>query len=357
MGLLAPRVSEPLKTFSVAFDFGREYNETPYARIIAQKFNTSHHEIMATPEDFRDFIPDFIRLMDEPVTESAAIALYFVSKLAKEQVTVVLSGEGSDELFAGYDLYRYMTFLDRYYRIFGEKVSGKFACWAEKLLPMGNKISKYAALGSLPIEKRYKGISTYDDSYKHSLYRNDFAQSCLPSGSNRGLLHFLSSLFEHTESYDVLSRMLYFDTKTWLVDDLLIKADRMSMAASLELRVPFLDYRLVEFAATVPSKYKVRGRNGKYLLKKMMAPVLPAEVIYRKKMGFPTPLKIMFEGSLSGYAQDILMSPTTILNTIFKSKTIGRLLKEHSDKQMDHHRTIWQLVVLENWLQENRGSL
>jgi asparagine synthase (glutamine-hydrolysing) len=130
----------------------------------------------------------------------------------------------------------------------------------------------------------------------------------------------------------------------------------MSMAASLELRVPFLDYRLVEFAAAMPSRYKVRGRDGKYLLKKMMAPILPSEIIYRTKMGFPTPLKIMFEDTLFGYARDVLLSPETLLNNIFDSKAIAQLLNEHRDQKMDHHRTIWQLIVLENWLQQNRGS-
>ena len=352
VGLLAPRVSEPLKTFSVAYDFGSQFNETPYARKVAQKFNTDHHEIFITPDDFRDFIPQFIHLMDEPVTESAAISLYFVSKLAKEQVTVVLSGEGSDEIFAGYDLYRYMAVLEKYFKINGKGITRLLASLGEILFPSGNKLAKYLTLGALPLEQRYKGISTYEERYKKRLYNDAFGGACR-SQKNHALKSFLEGLFEHTANNDVLSRMLYFDTKTWLVDDLLIKADRMSMAASLELRVPFLDYRLVEFAAAMPAKYKVRNGQGKYILKKMMEDVLPKEIIYRKKMGFPTPLKMMFEGELYGYAQDILLSLSAKILSFFSRESIEEILHEHKNKKMDHHRLIWQLIVLEQWLAAN----
>ncbi len=351
VGLLASRVSEPLKTFSVAYDFGRQYDETPYARMVAEKFNTDHHEIMLTPEQFRDFIPRFIELMDEPVTESAAISLYFVSNLAKKQVTVVLSGEGSDEIFAGYDLYRYMAVLERYFTLGGSALTALLARLGKTMLPEGSKLVKYLQLGSQPLEKRYKGISTYEERYRRRLYTPEFARQCREN-QHTDLVRFLSELFEQTANQDVLSRMLYFDTRTWLVDDLLIKADRMSMAASLELRVPFLDYRLVEFAASMPSRYKIRGGKGKYLLKQMMRDILPSEIIHRKKMGFPTPLKIMFAGELYDYARDILLTPHGSLTEYFSQKAIAKILREHKEQQQDHHRIIWQLIVLAQWIQQ-----
>ena len=159
----------------------------------------------------------------------------------------------------------------------------------------------------------------------------------------------MSELFSN-ENRDVLSRMLYFDTKTWLVDDLLIKADRMSMASSLELRVPFLDYRLVEFASRMPSKYKIHNGQGKFLLKKMMEGLLPNEIIYRKKMGFPTPLKLMFQGALKGYSHDLLLASTSRITSYFERSEVERLLMEHQSDNADHHRVLWQLVVLEEWL-------
>ena len=353
VGLLSPRVNEPLKTFSVAYDFGCQFNEMPYARQVAKKFNTAHHEIFITPDDFKNFIPQFIHLMDEPVTESAAISLYYVSKLAREQVTVVLSGEGSDEIFGGYDLYQYMGVLEKYFRICGKGITGLLAELGGRLLPEGNKLVKYLFLGSIPLEQRYKGISTYEERYKKRLYNDAFTLLCRKQ-KDTAVNRFLTALFKQTQNNDVLSRMLNFDTKTWLVDDLLIKADRMSMAASLELRVPFLDYRLVEFAASMPAKYKIRNGQGKYLLKKMMVDILPKEIIYRKKMGFPTPLKMMFEGDLYGYAQDVLLSTSAEVSAYFARERIEEILLEHKKQKMDHHRLIWQLIVLEQWLENSQ---
>ena len=224
------------------------------------------------------------------------------------------------------------------------------------MLPENNKLTKYLKLSSQPLEQRYKGISTYESRYKEALYRPEFKQ-LLEAGSHPKTNEFLAELFQTTKNKDVLSRMLYFDSKTWLVDDLLIKADRMSMAASLELRVPFLDYRLVEFASTIPSKYKVKNGEGKYILKKMMEGILPKDIIYRKKMGFPTPLKLMFQGDLSDYARSTLRSSDTCLNDFFQGDQIDRLLGEHAAGKHDHHRVLWQLIVLEEWLKGYRSTI
>lgn len=350
VGILAGKVPERLKTFSVAYDFGPEYDETRYARLVAKKFNTEHHEIFITPTDFQSFVPDCIWLMDEPVTESAAISLYFVSRLAKEHVTVVLSGEGSDEVFAGYDFYRYMLLLEKYRKLVGSKQAVMLSKIGSSLLPDASKVRKYLLLGANRLEKRYKGISTYEDGSKDGLYVNDFFCYLSNIAENQTQL-FIEKLFEDTKENDSLSRMLYFDIRTWLIDDLLIKADRMSMAASLELRVPFLDYRLVEFVANMPSKYKVNGTVTKFLLKEMMKDALPKEIIHRKKMGFPTPLKKMFETHLAGYAKDLLLDRAACIRDYFKVSEIERLLYEHSKGTQDHHRRIWQLVVLEGWMQ------
>ncbi len=349
VGLLAPRVSSPLKTFSVAYDFGRQYNETPYARQIAKQFKTDHHELFVTQDQFQSFIPDFVRHMDEPVTESAAISLFFISKLAKEHVTVVLSGEGADEIFAGYDFYKYMLVTERWHRLLGKTMSGRVADRFSRYLPPGHKLGKYLALGARSLEERYKGISTYDQVLKYSLYNNDL-KSFVAKEQDKTCKKFVSDLFVRTKDQHPLNRMLYFDTKTWLVDDLLIKADRMSMAASLELRVPFLDYRLVEFAATLPVKYKINKGRHKYLLKQIMKPVLPPAIVNRKKMGFPTPLKQMFQGDLADLARDMLRGPSCMLLDYFDQDTINRILGEHIAQKRDHHRIIWQLIVLETWM-------
>jgi len=356
VGLLADRVEEPLKTFSIGYDFGKGFDETPYAQIIADKFKTDHHEIKITPAQFKEFIPEYIALMDEPVTEAAAISLFFVAKLAKEKVTVALSGEGSDEIFGGYDLYQYMSVLDKYRAVVGQTGTDFFAGISNKLLGKSHKVSKYLTMATLPIEKRYKGMSTYPDYQKEALYKPEFKNKIkaeISQSSQLSTNDYIKSLFDKTKGEDALSKMLYFDTKTWLVDDLLIKADRMSMAASLELRVPFLDYRLVEFAATIPSKHKIKKGEGKYPLKKMMEGILPNDIIYRKKMGFPTPLKLMFQNELRDYAEKLLLSEQTKLHQFFKKDRIEQLITEHNNNKYDHHKTLWQLVVLEEWLRKN----
>ncbi len=352
VGLLAERVDEPLKTFSIGYDFGKGFDETLYAKIIADKFKTDHHEIKITPAQFKAFIPEYIALMDEPVTEAAAISLFFVSKLAKEKVTVALSGEGSDEIFAGYDLYQYMNVLDKYRTVVGQTGCNLFAGISNKLLGKSHKVSKYLTMATLPIEQRYKGMSTYPDHEKEALYKPQFKAE-IERKNQVSSRNYTRGLFDKVKNEDTLSKMLYFDTKTWLVDDLLIKADRMSMAASLELRVPFLDYRLVEFAATIPTKHKIKKGEGKYPLKKMMEGILPKEIIYRKKMGFPTPLKLMFQNELRSYAEELLLSEETKLHQFFKKERIEQLITEHNNNKYDHHKTLWQLVVLEEWLRKN----
>jgi asparagine synthase (glutamine-hydrolysing) len=352
VGLLAEKVKEPLKTFSIGYDFGKGFDETPYAQIIADKFKTDHHEIKITPSQFKEFIPEYIALMDEPVTEAAAISLFFVAKLAKEKVTVALSGEGSDEIFAGYDLYQYMSVLEKYRNVVGQGGADFFAGVSNKVFGKSHKVSKYLNMATQPIERRYKGMSTYPEHQKEALYKPEF-KSLIEQGDQVSSRHFSKNLFEKVKGQDQLSKMLYFDTKTWLVDDLLIKADRMSMAASLELRVPFLDYRLVEFAATIPSHHKIKKGEGKYPLKKMMEGILPNDIIYRKKMGFPTPLKLMFQNELRDYAEKLLLSDDTKVHQFFKIERIQQFIDEHNADKFDHHKTLWQLVVLEEWLRKN----
>ncbi len=350
VALLASRVQEPLKTYSVAYDFGKEYNETKYSRKIAKLFNTDHHEYILTPSEFVNFIPEYVYYMDEPVTEAAAISLYHIARLARKDVTVVLSGEGSDEIFAGYDFYFYNCIIEKIRQLFGGRGTKALSQFVN-CLPGLPKLKKYCHLSTTPLAERYRGISSYEDKVKRNLYTDDFF--LVVHSHKFDLSSYQRSLFNKTSDADPLSRMLYFDTKTWLVDDLLIKADRMSMAASLELRVPFLDYRLVEFAAKMPSNYKLRGRTTKYILKKMMADLLPNEIINRKKMGFPTPLKLMFQRELYEYARDLLISPQAKIKDFFVLSTIKNILTEHKRGMADHHRIIWQLVVLENWLQTN----
>ena len=346
VSLLAPGALAGLKTFSVAYDFGPQYDETPFAREVAAAYAADHHEIRMTPRDFLEFIPRFAWHMDEPVADSAALSLYYVAHLARKSVTVCLSGEGSDEIFAGYDFYLYNLAIAKAQQLCPTQVF-RFLARLTAATGRFGKIRKYLELAGQPLETRYRGISTYERAKKDSLYAPGFAQQA--ARGNEGVRAFLERLFARSRGWDPLSRMLYFDTRTWLVDDLLTKADRMSMATSIELRVPFLDHRVVECAATIRSRHKIRGVDTKHVLKRAMQGRLPASVLARRKMGFPTPLEIMFRGELFEYAQDLLLSQRACGRGYFDRARVERLLLDHRGGRAANQREIWQLIVLEEW--------
>jgi asparagine synthase (glutamine-hydrolysing) len=333
-----------IKTFTVAYDFGPEFDETRWARMVARRFNTDHHEVFVKPQEFRDFIPSLVWHMDEPVTESAAISLYYVSRLAREHVVVVLSGEGSDEVFGGYPIYKYMQELERYRRL-PEPL--RRALVNPLLDRMGGKWKKYTELSNHPLPQRYTGVSFYETRLKESLYRPE-VRSLFNGSAMPGLV---GRYYEGTEDLDPLLRMMVLDVKSWLPDDLLIKADKMTMATSVELRVPFLDHRVVELGGSIPPRYRVKGWETKYILKKALEPYLPKEILYRGKMGFPTPLAHMFKGELRGYVEEVLGSDRFLDRGYFRPEAVRGLMAEHAAGERDHHRVLWQLLVLEEWHQ------
>jgi asparagine synthase (glutamine-hydrolysing) len=340
VALAAEAGVEDLKTFSVAYDEGSEFDETPYARMVADRYHTDHRVLYVDPAQFRDSIPSYVWYMDEPVTEAPAISLYFIAKHLRQYVTVALSGEGSDELFGGYDGYQRMQRFELYRRLPETLRSG-----LESLTGLtGNaKLRRYALQARQPLEQRYKGVSIQDASYKDLLYSNEF-RSLLGRGDDP-----LAAYYAQTRGYDTLSRMLYNDLRTWLVDDLLIKADRMTMANSVELRVPFLDYRVVDFAATIPSHMKIRKGQSKWILKQAIHDRLPEQILSRKKLGFPAPLSLMFQNELSGYIRDVLLSERCTSRSYFKRDAVEQLIDEHIGKKKDHHIVLWKLIVLEEW--------
>jgi asparagine synthase (glutamine-hydrolysing) len=346
VALLSSGRNSGLKAFSVGYDFGPEYDEISHAHAIAKRFSADHYTIRLSPKVFRDSIPRHIWHMDEPVADAAAISLHHVAKIAREHVAVVLSGEGADELFAGYDFYRYNLIMNRCRHLFGGATFRGLASLPPRMRRLA-KLRKYIRLTSEPLEKRYHGNSTYDRNIKEELYSSSFTG--VAALGNSQCAAFADDLFRRTETSDPLSRMLYFDCKTWLVDDLLIKADRMTMANSLELRVPFLDHRLVEYAASTPSRYKIRGATSKYVLKKALEDDLPRQTITRKKMGFPTPLKQMFRGELFEYTRDTLLSSDAVGRGYFDQAAVRRLLEDHHREKAANHIQIWQLLVLEEW--------
>lgn len=345
VALMSKMASGRVKTFSVGYK-DKQASELAYARIIAKKFNTEHHEFCLEPTDFYEFIPKLVWHFDEPVSEVAAIPLYFISKLSREHVTVLLSGEGADELLAGYSIYKYMQAIEMYRKlpfVVRKNITGPFLA---KLMNAGNKKRKYLQWLNLPLEQRYLGVSSeLENKLKDSLYSDDFRNS----SGNKKAFQYLSPYYERVQNKDTLAKMLYTDTKVWLPDDLLIKADKMSMATSVELRVPFLDHKLVEFATSMPSKLKLRNGTGKYLLKKSVSKLLPKEIIHRKKRGFPVPIKAWFKGDFNEKATEMLLDTRTAKRGYFNTKQIEPLLKLHKEGKEDFSKLLFSLIVLESW--------
>lgn len=336
----------PVKTFCVGYK-DKQASELEYARIVAKRFNTEHHEFCLEPTDFYEFIPKLVWHFDEPVAEAAAIPLYFISKLAGEHVTVLLSGEGADELFAGYPIYKYMNVIENY-RIIPRFLRKNFFNHVLKgLICSEKKSNKYLQWSELPIELRYAGVSTeITDNFKSSFYSQDFLKN-FSQGYSPAV--YFSEYYRNVKNKDLLTKMLYIDTKVWLPDDLLIKADKMSMATSVELRVPFLDYKMVEFAMSVPSKYKIKNWTNKYLLKKAVEGFLPKEIIYRKKKGFPVPINAWFKGDFSEKVADVLLDPRSKKRGYFNSEYISKVVKLHKDGKEDYSKLLFSLLILEIW--------
>lgn len=328
-----------INTFTVSYNEG--YSEEKHARTIAEKYRTNHNVFYLEGDDFFSSIETLIRFAEEPIVEPAAIALYHISKLARENAIVLLSGEGSDEVFGGYYLYRFMNDLEKIRRMIPRVLDPALKS-ISPYLPK-DKYRKYADWLVSPLEKSYQGTSSYlTPSIKKRLYSPDLMRQ-----KSSYLEDQFSSYFRRVMHKDPLSQMLYVDTKTWLVDDLLLKADKMTMAASIELRVPFLDYRMIEEATALPPEYKIQKGEGKFLLKKIMEQVLPKEIVYRKKMGFPVPTKNWFQGKLLSQVEDAIMNLRG--NYCFNKEFLKETVLRHKTGKEDNSRILMTLLVYDEW--------
>lgn len=337
-------MTEPVKTFSVGYSDDPASSELEYARIVAKAFKTEHHEFILESGDFFDSLDLLLEHMEEPVVESAAVALYQLSKLAREHVTVILSGEGGDEILAGYPLYKIMPKVDRLHA-FAQFLPEALRGWIGRRAIESEKVMKYWDWIGTPLSQRYWGISNdVTASLKGRMYQPQFYAQV---GSTVG--NYFEKLFGALEQGTDLRRMTYVDLKTWLPDDLLLKADKMTMACSLELRVPMLDHHLLEFSTALPDHLRRNGDQGKYLLKKLMERYLPREIIYRPKKGFPVPIAVWFRGPLFERVRDILLDARTLSRGYFRPEYIAQILERHRSGAEDLSRRIFSLLALELW--------
>lgn len=316
-----------ISTFTIGFEGEQFADERPFARLAAQKFGTDHYEMTFGAQEFADFLPKYVWHMEEPVCEPPAVALYYVSRLASKHVKVLISGEGGDEAFAGYQNYRNLLWLERLKKTcagLNGAVASIFTILAS--LPPLERVRKYVPLLGVPLEDYYYSRTASPASFFNSagleLYNDQFRSSISKSFS----LDPTTTLFGKTRRQSTLNKMLYVDTKTWLPDDLLVKADKITMANSVELRVPLLDHVVIEFAATLPANLKIRGLKTKYLLKRNFENEIPAKIIRRKKTGFPLPYDRWMMGELSGFVRDTLLDPRGFAREILETKQIENVL-------------------------------
>lgn len=349
--VMAGLIDEPVRTFSVAFA-ERDANELAYARLVAKRFRTEHREVLVSPAEFFDALPQMIWQEDEPIAHPSSIPLYFVSKLAAEHVKVVLTGEGSDEVLGGYN--RYRTTL------YNMRLGSAFA----RLVPAAGRAAIRGAIESLPraARVRQKLARTFLTlpADLASLYLDNFAvfsrqrlHGLWSPGARRrlgGLPPYATAeqFLAHSDATTLLDALLYVDTKTYL-HELLMKQDQMSMAASIESRVPFLDHELVEFAARLPDRMKVRGLTTKHVLRQAMTGLLPAEILSRKKMGFPVPVGAWLRGPYRFVLDELVLGERALARGLFDAATVRGLVASHVSGEANHAERLWSLINLELW--------
>ncbi len=344
VALMSQIMDQPVKTFSIGFE-EEKYSELKYARIVAEKFNTNHHEMIVNP-DAIELLPELAWEFDEPFADSSAIPTYYVSKMAREHVTVVLSGDGGDETFAGYSRYASAFYYhNRYDKIPGFLRRLVFG-GASSLMPNGMRGKGLLRHLSETPFKRYRGMITQDEpGYIGGVLSEDVLRE-IGRDSEDGYFY---EFYNKQPDMDYLTKIQYLDTMTYLPEDILVKVDRASMLTSLEARAPLLDHGILEYMAKVPSEYKFRNGEKKYLLKKALDGILPEEILYRKKMGFGVPLVHWFKKDLSEYTSDLLLSKQCIERNLLNRKYIESLLKNHQYRGRDLSAKIWNLLFFENW--------
>ena len=342
VGLMSQIMSQPVKTFSIGFEED-DYSELPYARQVARHFGTEHHEFFVRPE-LISMLPELVWAYDEPFADSSMLPTYYVSKLAREHVTVVLTGDGGDEIFGGYTSYKRELSIDR--------IPGfiRFLLgYGSMLMPDGMRGKK--RLGNLRRDfatRCVEASSLFPLGSRSSMYsREYFAHVCDHNPYER-----LISEFRTVSDLDIAARMQCVDVHRYLTDDILVKVDKASMINSLETRAPMLDQYLAEYVASLPSAIRTRDGVLKYLLKKAAADLLPARILTRGKQGFGVPIKHWFRSDLINYAHDLLDSPRARQRGIFDPDFIRNLLRAHaSTKLVNYSEAIWALLCLELWFQ------
>ncbi len=346
VALMAQEMSEPVKTFSIGFEH-QKFNELPYARMVAERYGTDHHEEVVRA-DAEAVIFDLIKQFDEPFADSSAIPTYYVSKMTKQWVTVSLSGDGGDEFFGGYDHYR-ESLISKLGNTLPSAIKKGILRNLVRILPeeaWGINTMRYLSCSR---EEQIFWKYTKKLSLLHNeVFHEELAERVKTTNPSGMFLPYLKK----TRDMDRFTRLQYLDTKMYLPGDILTKVDRTSMLVSLEARVPLLDHKLVEFAATIPTRYKISNGVTKYLLKKIGERFLPREVIYRPKQGFAVPIQLWINNEWAEMSHELVLGERALARKNFNPKFLHRIMSEHHRGRRDHSHIIWALMVLELWFRE-----
>jgi asparagine synthase (glutamine-hydrolysing) len=340
---MAREMSEPVKTFSIGFKED-SFDELKYARMVSDRFQTDHHEQIITP-DVCNIIDDLIWHFDEPFEDQSSIPTYYVSKLAREHVTVVLSGDGGDELFAGYTRYAVDQKRQGFARL-PRFVRENLMKTVSERLPHGARGRNYLYNVALdPVDRYIDNISIVTSLNRGLLYSDGFVESLKESRPGDMYRDYASRV----TTGEPIDRLLYLDSKTYLPGDILTKVDRMSMAVSLEARVPLLDHKLIEFVARMPASLKMRGSESKYIFRRAIKGIVPDEILNRPKQGFGVPIGAWINDQLRERMHDTLHDPLTRSRGYFRPEYINLLLDEHHRGRRDHSFTLWTMLIFELW--------
>ena len=341
VALMARVSSKPVRTFSIGFRHG-DFNEAPYAKLVAQRFGTEHHELILEP-NVVETVGTLTRSLEEPFGDSSMLPTYYVSCLARQHVTVALSGDGGDEMFAGYERYR-IHLQDRSHDWIPQWAGRFYREQVHPRLPYHVPGRNLVYSISLPWQERYtEGISLQAFQREMALLSNDLVNMSEP-------LKLFLEYIDKAPARDPLSRVLYLDTKTYLPGDILTKVDRMTMLTSLEARVPMLDHVFLEWVTGLTAEWKMRRGSQKYILRKLAERVgVPKEVLYRRKQGFALPLVHWIRHELKDLILTVLLEPRTLQRGYLNPQGVRQLLDEHFQGRRDHSPRIWRLLMFELW--------
>jgi asparagine synthase (glutamine-hydrolysing) len=352
VALMAQESSEKIKTFSIGFD-EQDFSELHHARRVAEHVGADHHEFIVRP-DAMEVLPTLVEHYGEPFADSSAIPSYYVSKETRAFVTVALNGDGGDECFAGYQRYAAMNIAQKYANLPGALRNGVISNVVNALPGFDTrqnplrKARRFLAAASLPPVERYlRWVSSFDEAAKQNLYAEGFRQQTAKFRT----ASILEPWFAKANGAGIVDAALLTDTMTYLPNDLLVKMDIASMTVSLEARSPFLDHRLMEFAASLPEKLKLRRLTTKYLLKRVLKKLVPAENLNRSKMGFGVPIGHWFRGAMQPFLRETLLSEKALGRGLFKPEMVRQLIDSHVSVKADHSHRLWTLLMLELWFE------